>query len=221
MTFDEYLAKNSHKHDDASDLVFSYMQDNFPYAIREKKFTIADDELYYGMVWEDYGNYKTFGINSNETFWWLWNSKNREIVIYIPSSKKFYSVEEQGSWSHSESCDTPRRRALDEEIVPTSEMNEIVKFYIENGDSIWNKAVNAAHENELKSRRNKVKSIESILTKEQDHLNDLKLNHKRAFRQIEKSEKMVEALSKRFKSAKANYDRILSKDISQYSRISF
>ena len=220
MTFDEYLAKNSHKHN-ASDLVFSYMQDNFTYAIREKKFLTADDELCCGMAWEDYGNYKTFGINSDETFWWLWNSKNREIVIYVPSSKKFYSVKEQGSWSHLESCDTPRRRALDEEIVPTSEMNEIVKFYIENGDSIWNKAVIAAHENELKSQQTQIESIESILTKEQNHLNDLKLNHKRAFRQIEKSEKTVEALSKRFKSAKATYDRILSEDISQYSRIYF
>lgn len=220
MTFDEYLAKNSNKHN-ASDLVFSYMQDNFTYAIREKKFLTADDELYCGMAWEDYGNYKTFGINSDETFWWLWNYKNREIVIYVPSSKKFYSVEEQGSWSHSESCDTPRRRALDEEIIPTSEMNEIVKFYIENGDSIWNKAVIAAHENELKSQQTQTESIESILTKEQNHLDDLKLNHKRAFRQIEKSEKMVEALSKKFRSAKATYDRILSEDISQYSRIYF
>ena len=187
---------------DYSDVLFqcqNYSSDL--YAVKKEYVFTPDDELHCGEPWHDYGNYKNVGITDNNSIYTLWDCETRTVVLYSTETKKFYSSKEQGQWwNHSENNDTPGRRAFDKEIEADEKMTKSVEMFFsaeveKEITELWK-----TFKKEDTLRRSSI--AEKRLLEAKAKLEDLKVNHRRAWKQIENAEAEVAKLQK-------NYDKFV------------
>jgi hypothetical protein len=187
---------------DYSDVLFQ-CQNYSPdlYAVKKEYVFTPDDELHCGEPWHDYGNYKNVGITDNNSIYTLWDCETRTVVLYSTETKKFYSSKEQGQWwNHSENNDTPGRRAFDKEIEADEKMTKSVEMFFsaeveKEIAELWK-----TFKKEDTLRRSSI--AEKRLLEAKVKLEDLKVNHRRAWKQIENAEAEVAKLQK-------NYDKLV------------
>jgi hypothetical protein len=171
------------------------------YAVKKEYVFTPDDELHCGEPWHDYGNYKNVGITDNNSIYTLWDCETRTVVLYSTETKKFYSSKEQGQWwNHSENNDTPGRRAFDKEIEADEKMTKSVEIFFsaeveKEIAELWK-----TFKKEDTLRRSSI--AEKRLLEAKVKLEDLKVNHRRAWKQIENAEAEVAKLQK-------NYDKLV------------
>jgi hypothetical protein len=131
----------------------------------------------------------------------LWDCETRTVVLYSTETKKFYSSKEQGQWwNHSENNDTPGRRAFDKEIEADEKMIKSVEMFFsaeveKEIIELWK-----TFKKEDTLRRSSI--AEKRLLEAKAKLEDLKVNHRRAWKQIENAEAEVAKLQK-------NYDKLV------------
>lgn len=187
---------------DYSDVLFQ-CQNYSPdlYAVKKEYVFTPDDELHCGEPWHDYGNYKNVGITDNNSIYTLWDCETRTVVLYSTETKKFYSSKEQGQWwNHSENNDTPGRRAFDKEIEADEKMIKSIEMFFsaeveKEIAELWK-----TFKKEDTLRRSSI--AEKRLLEAKAKLEDLKVNHRRAWKQIENAEAEVAKLQK-------NYDKLV------------
>lgn len=183
---------------DYSDVLFqcqNYSSDL--YAVKKEYVFTPDDKLHCGEPWHDYGNYKNVGITDNNSIYTLWDCETRTVVLYSTETKKFYSSKEQGQWwNHSENNDTPGRRAFDKEIEADEKMTKSVEMFFsaeveKEITELWK-----TFKKEDTLRRSSI--AEKRLLEAKAKLEDLKVNHRRAWKQIENAEVEVAKLQKSY-----------------------
>ena len=204
MTDTAKIFKRCREYYDANQVMFEYQQENSKYALRPLHLPNPDDNLNCAEPWHDYGNWKSVGINSTDTLFTLWDCVAREWVVYNKTQNKTYSVKEEGEWwNHSENNDTPGRVAFDKEVNISSDAKISIDEYF--GPK---KAELFA---EFKKYRKEVAKQELDKAAENLHLADVKLedlriNHRRAFRQIENAEKLRDSYLRSYNAAKIKYE---------------
>ena len=160
-----------------------------------------DDNLNIAEPWHDFGNYKELGIDRLDVLFVIWKRGK----VFNLTQKKAYSIKEEGSWwDHSENNDTPGRRAFDKEVEYESGVEQLFNEWT-NFRKVHKKL---RREYEIKDATRRYTALKFNVEKAEQELADLKLNHKRAYRQIENKEKEVEQLTLRFKNAKAALDKL-------------
>lgn len=171
-------------------ILWDYQQDEPElYAVRQIHVWNSDDNLNCAEPWHDYGNYKSFGITDPNSMFFLWDYRNREALVYCKENGKFYSTKEEGEWwNHSENCDTPGRTALAEEI-PAPKGN--VKLSVE---MFFDKELEKDVLEQWKLARTQqllgeVKDLQKKIEEYSQKLEDLKINHPRAWKQIQNAQK--------------------------------
>ncbi len=162
-----------------------------------------DGNLFCGEPWHDFGNYPSVGINENDEIYVSY----REGVIVDITQERAWEIKEEGSWwDHSENNDTPGRKAFgiecnhyDIESVKNAvvTMNEVrAKWEVER------KAYN------LEQAQAAVKSIENTLAYRNQELETLKVEHPRAYRQIDNKQKEIANWEARLVRAKENLAKL-------------
>lgn len=143
-----------------------------------------DDNLNIAEPWHDFGNYKELGIDRLDVLFVIWKRKK----VFNLSQKKAYSIKEEGSWwNHSENNDTPGRRAFDKEVEYESDVEQLFNEF----NSFKKRYKTLRKEYEINYAENDVAAREAEIKMLEGVLEDLKTNHKRAYRKIENAEKNV------------------------------
>lgn len=170
---------------------------------------MADDQVHCGACWSDFGNYKKFFPSEYNSLVQMWdfNPGNRRMFVYDTATGKTYSVKEDGSYSHSESCEDPRRRSFDKEIESLPEdFKKTLNFYLENYNFYcehFQEAVNINYEMELKNRLLKATMENEEALKE---LLDLRFNHPRAWKKTQIAQEKADRISAYRAKLQKEYD---------------
>ena len=187
-----------------------------------------DDHLFAGEPWHDFGNYKEKGINPNDEIFFLraathyeaWrgnvkNDKNQFDVVWNKTTNEFWSVKEQGNCNHSENNDKPLRNAFGENLgseVPYGYNLEKLQEIIENLEEIEALVNKKIAIFEIFVKKTHVARIQARLNEYIEILEDLKLNHKRAWKKIQNAESDVERQKKaiaKFEKEIAEFEKYL------------
>lgn len=175
----------------AGDVIFDYqmLKDSGMYATRVE-YARSDDDLNCAEHEYDFGNYKDFDLDSNKLYR-LWSYEENALYAVSPVTKRAFKCEyvETGDY-----FDHSTRWALVEEVELTDKMRKSIEFY--ENDEVRAEAKKQWKEIVLTSvteRRDNAKMRHADNLKV---LEDLKVNHKRAFRKIANAEKEVEKSGK-------------------------
>lgn len=204
MTDNAKIFKRCYDTSDADKVMFEWQQENSKYALCPLHLPNPDKNLNCAEPWHDYGNYESVGINESDELFTLWDCVAREWVVFNKTQNKTYSVKEEGEWwNHSENCDTPGRTAFDKEVNISSDAKiSIDEFFGPKKAEIF-----AEFKEYVKNKAfDNMKKAEDNLRNANAHLEDLRINHKRAFRQIENAEKDVARYTRNYDAAKTYYE---------------
>ena len=157
------------------------------------KTPASDSSLHIGEPWYDFGNFEKIGLIHGDIFLTIWKAATRELVAFIPKFDKYFSTQSRGYTTHSENNETPETIAFSEEIVPTDEMKKAVVYFKNHALS----TIIDAGEEICKDYNKEVEEAEKTLE-------DLKCNHKRAWKKIEEAE------NKLFKCQR-QYDSVITR----------
>lgn len=167
------------------------------YAVCQIHVANSDDNLNCAEPWHNYGNYKQFGIVDPDSMYSLWDYRARDLVVYCKENGKFYSTKDEGEWwNHSESCDTPGRTALADEIAAPKES------FRTSIEMLFDKELEKEVFGQWKIARTQLlleeaTSLQKKIDEYSQKLEALKASHPRAWKQIKEAEK--ECLSLREK----------------------
>lgn len=183
----------------AEDRFLTHMGQTCDYIVRKENLGCPDDKLHMGQPWEDYGDYKKYGLSQDDEIFTLWDMKKRELFVYVPKLNKFFSTKSRGYSTHSENDETPETTVFDQEIKPTRGLLASLHYFQENkADWIIQKALN-----DYNAANEKLKAAE-------DKCEDLRVNHPRATRQLANAEKEAQRVRFMANQEKREYERILS-----------
>lgn len=134
-----------------SNVVTYFMCKKFNKTLNQIHFCTADDELYCGMPWSDYGNYKSKGLEKSHEYFTIkvngpswqmsdWDSLRHNglvLVLVDFNDRKAYRVACEGNYySHSENNDCPERFCIRDVVDMPNGMDEIIDFYWAEKDNI-------------------------------------------------------------------------------------
>ena len=166
---------------------YDYANENeLPYII-PVSLPNPDDNLNCAEPWHDFGNYKSASVDETAQLY-----RYNDVIVDINCGKTWKTKEEGEWWNHSESCDCPGRTAFGELVEDYDDLERVVRAHNARSNlcRLWeedHKKFNIEEQVKL------VEHTQEKLNEAITFLDALKINHPRAYRQIENAQKQVDA----------------------------
>lgn len=185
---------------DANKVIFDYQLSSEMYAV-SVEYARPDDGLNRAEHEYDFGNYKDFGIDDNRLYR-LWDYKERALYAVSPVTKRAFKCEYVRTGDH---FDHSSRWALVDEVELTDRMKKSIEFY--ESDEVRVEVKKQWKEIVLAFVTDNYNNVKKHHEENLKVLEDLKVNHKRAFRKIANAEKDVESSAKSLE----HYEQLIEK----------